>query len=40
VLYLAFGNKADATQDGFFPTGVNGSIPASTSAATSANLNT
>jgi hypothetical protein len=38
VLYLAFGNKADANKGGFFPTGVNGSITTSTSRATSANL--
>jgi hypothetical protein len=40
VLYLAFGNKENATAGGFFPSGVNGSITASTGAATSANLAT
>lgn len=40
VLYLAFGNKENATSGGFFPAGVNGSITASTAAATAANLAT
>lgn len=39
VLYLAYGLMAGVTQGGFFPTGVNGDITASTAAATSANLN-
>jgi hypothetical protein len=34
VLYLAFGNAANATSGGFFPNGVNGNINGSTSAAT------
>jgi hypothetical protein len=38
VLYLAFGNKANATSGGFFPSGVNGSITSSTGPATAANL--
>ncbi len=33
VLYLAFGGKAGAKQGGFFPTGLNGTITASTEAA-------
>ena len=40
VLYLAYGNKANATSGGFFPNGVNGNIRSSTTAATSANLGT
>ncbi|HTZ58033.1 MAG TPA: ferritin-like domain-containing protein [Acidobacteriaceae bacterium] len=40
VLYLAFGNKENATSGGFFPSGVNGSIITSTSPATAANLAT
>jgi hypothetical protein len=40
VLYLAFGNKEGATSGGFFPTGVNGAITASTGPATAANLET
>ncbi len=40
VLFLTFGNAANATQGGFFPTGVNGSINTSTTAATAANLAT
>lgn len=39
VLYLALGMKADATQGGFFPTGLNGKIAVSTGPATEANLN-
>jgi Ferritin-like domain len=38
VLYLAFGNKANATSGGFFPTGVNGAITTSSGPATAANL--
>lgn len=38
VLYLAFGNKANAMYGGFFPSGVNGSIVESTGPATSANF--
>jgi hypothetical protein len=38
VLYLAFGNKANATSGGFFPSGVNGAITTSTGPATAANL--
>ncbi len=38
VLYLAFGNKANATSGGFFPSGVNGAITTSSSPATDANL--
>jgi len=33
VLYLALGGKADIKQGGFFPTGLNGTITASTKAA-------
>ncbi len=33
VLYLAFGDKDNATTGGFFPTGVNGAITTSTGAA-------
>jgi hypothetical protein len=33
VLYLAFGNKANASSGGFFPNGVNGSITMSTNHA-------
>jgi hypothetical protein len=40
VLYLAYGNKANATQGGFFPTGVNGTFTMSTTAATANNLST
>ena len=35
VLYLAFGGRARATQGGFFPTGLNGTIALSSEAATS-----
>jgi Ferritin-like domain len=38
VLYLAFGNKANATSGGFFPSGVNGAITSSTGPATATNL--
>lgn len=34
VLYLTFGNKANATSGGFFPNGVNGTVNTSGSAAT------
>ncbi len=40
VLYLAYGMKANATQGGFFPTGVNGAITVSSGPATAANLAT
>jgi Ferritin-like domain len=40
VLYLAFGNKENATEGGFFPSGVNGALISSTTAATAANLAT
>ena len=40
VLYLAFGMQANATQGGFFPTGVNGALTTSTGPATAANLAT
>ena len=40
VLYLAFGNQANATSGGFFPSGVNGSIVTSSTPATAANLAT
>ena len=40
VLYLAFGNKANATSGGFFPSGVNGAITTSSGPATAANLAT
>jgi hypothetical protein len=40
VLYLAFGNKENATSGGFFPSGVNGAITTSTGPATAANLAT
>jgi hypothetical protein len=40
VLYLAFGNKANAVSGGFFPSGVNGAITTSTGPATAANLAT
>jgi hypothetical protein len=40
VLYLAFGNKENATSGGFFPTGVNGAITTSSGPATAANLAT
>ena len=40
VLYLAYGNKANASQGGFFPDGVNGAITMSTTAAPSTNLGT
>jgi hypothetical protein len=33
VLYLAYGNQANASQGGFFPTGVNGAITMSTNHA-------
>ena len=36
VLYLAYGNKANATSGGFFPNGVNGSLNTSSAAATAA----
>jgi Ferritin-like domain len=39
VLYLAFGNKANAISGGFFPSGVNGSLIESSGPATAANLN-
>jgi hypothetical protein len=35
VLYIAFGNTANATSGGFFPSRVNGNLNASTTAATS-----
>jgi hypothetical protein len=35
VLYLAYGNAANATMGGFFPNGVNGTLNTSTTAATS-----
>lgn len=38
VLYLAFGGKANATQGGFFPTGINGAITTSTGEANPGNL--
>lgn len=38
VLYLAFGNKANATSGGFFPTGINGAITTSTTEASPGNL--
>lgn len=38
VLFLAYGGMANVGEGGFFPTGVNGAITMSTSAATSANL--
>jgi hypothetical protein len=38
VLYLAFGNKANATSGGFFPSGVNGALTTSTGPATANNL--
>ena len=38
VLYLAFGNKANATSGGFFPSGVNGTFTTSSAPATAANL--
>jgi hypothetical protein len=38
VLYLAFGMQANARQGGFFPTGLNGKITMSDSAATESNL--
>lgn len=34
VLYLVYGNKANATAGGFFPSGVNGNINTSSAAAT------
>ncbi len=40
VLYLAYGNQAQATSGGFFPSGVNGVLNTSTSAATATNLDT
>jgi hypothetical protein len=38
VLYLAFGGKANVSNGGFFPAGVNGAITMSSGPATSANL--
>lgn len=38
VLYLAYGDKANATAGGFFPAGVNGILNTSSGPATSANL--
>ena len=38
VLYLAFGNEANATSGGFFPSGVNGALTTSSGPATAANL--
>src|ERR1700744_99932 len=38
VLYLAFGMQANVRQGGFFPTGLNGKITTSDSAATESNL--
>jgi hypothetical protein len=38
VLYLAFGGKENATSGGFFPSGVNGSLTQSSTAATAANF--
>jgi hypothetical protein len=38
VLYLAFGNKANATRGGFFPSGVNGALTTSSGPATASNL--
>ncbi len=38
VLYLAYGNRAGVSSGGFFPTGVNGAITMSGTAATSSNL--
>jgi hypothetical protein len=40
ILYLAFGNKENATSGGFFPTGVNGPFTTSSAPATAANLAT
>ena len=40
VLYLAYGNNADATKGGFFPSGVNGKLITSSGPATAANLKT
>ena len=40
VLYLAFGNQANATSGGFFPSGVNGALVESSGPATAANLAT
>ena len=39
VLYLAYGNKANATSGGFFPNGVNGTINMSSGPATADALN-
>lgn len=38
VLYLAFGIKADVTEGGFFPNGLNGNIRMSAAPATAMNL--
>jgi hypothetical protein len=40
VLYLAFGQIANVSQGGFFPTGVNGPFTTSSAPATAANLGT
>jgi hypothetical protein len=40
VLFLVYGNAANAVSGGFFPNGVNGNINTSTGPATAANLNT
>ena len=39
VLFLAYGNKANATSGGFYPNGTNGTINSSTTAATIAPAN-
>lgn len=39
VLYLVYGNKANATSGGFFPTGVNGPLNTSTAAGAPATSN-
>ena len=36
VLYLAYGNQANATSGGFFPNGVNGAIDMSSGSAQAA----